>query len=196
MKNKTKTMAGIGLLTAIIVVLQSLAMVVKLGIFELNLVLVPIVVGAALYGIKAGAWLGFVSGVMVLFAPGTAVFLEVSVGGTIITVLGKGILSGLLAGLVYQLLQKVNLTLSVICAAITCPIVNTGVFLLGCWLFFLPTITAWGEAWAAVAGKATFSVVEYAFVGLVGTNFLIELAISIVLSSTIVRIIQIGKSGR
>lgn len=195
MRQKTKTMVGVGLLTAIVVVLQSLAVIIPVGIFNLNLVLVPIVVGAALYGIAAGTWLGFVSAMMILFTNAGA-FLAVSVIGTIITVLGKGIGSGLIAGLVYKLLKKVNLTLSVICAAIVCPIVNTGIFLLGCWLFFLPTITEWGKAWAEGAGKASFSVVEYALVGLVGTNFLIELAISIVLSSTIVRIIQIGKSSR
>ncbi len=192
MRNNTRQMVGIGLLTAIVVVLQSLAVIIPVGIFNLNLVLVPIVVGAALYGVKAGAWLGFISAIMILFTNAGA-FLAVSVIGTIVTVLGKGILSGLLAGLVYQALKKINLTVSVICAAITCPIVNTGVFLLGCWLFFLPTITEWGRAWAESTGKETFSVVEYALVGLVGTNFLIELAISIVLSSTIVRIVQIGK---
>lgn len=195
MSKKTKTMVGVGLLTAIIVVLQSLAAVIPVGIFNLNLVLVPIVVGAALYGVMAGAWLGFVSAVMILCLNAQA-FLVVSVIGTIITVLGKGIGSGFIAGLVYKALEKINLTLAVVCAAIVCPIVNTAVFLLGCWLFFLPTITGWGEAWAASTGKTSFSVVEYMLVGLVGTNFLIELAISIVLSSTIVRIIQIGKSGR
>ena len=195
MNQKTKKMVGVGLLTAIVVVLQSLAVIIPVGIFNLNLVLVPIVVGAALYGVAAGAWLGFVSAMMILFTNAGA-FLAVSVIGTIITVLGKGMGSGLVAGLVYQALKKVNLNLSVICAAIVCPVVNTAVFLLGCWLFFLPTITGWGEAWAASTGKASFSVVEYMLVGLVGTNFLIELAISIVLSSTIVRIVQIGKSGR
>ena len=195
MNQKTKKMVGVGLLTAIVVVLQSLAVITPVGIFNLNLVLVPIVVGAALYGIAAGAWLGFVSAMMILFTNAGA-FLAVSVIGTIITVLGKGIGSGLIAGLVYKLLKKINLTISVICAAIACPIVNTGVFLLGCWLFFLPTITEWGKGWAESTGKETFSVVEYALVGLVGTNFLVELAISIVLSSTIVRIIQISKSSR
>ena len=38
------------------------------------------------------------------------------------------------------------------------------------------------------------STIEYIFLGMIGVNFLIEMAISIVLSATIVRIVKIGKS--
>ncbi len=189
MRQKTKTMVGVGLLTAIVVVLQALAVTIPVGIFNLNLVLVPIVVGAALYGAMTGAWLGFVSAVLILFT-NSAAFLAVSIPGTIVTVLAKGILSGLLAGLVYNLLKKINLTVAVVAAAIVCPIVNTGVFVLGCLAFFMDTISTW------VPEGQFGSTIEYIFLGMIGTNFLIELAISIVLSSTIVRIIQIGKNGR
>ena len=65
--SNTKTIVGVGLLTAIVVVLQALAVFIRpSGIFNISLVLVPIVVGAALYGWKAGAWLGLVFGVIVL----------------------------------------------------------------------------------------------------------------------------------
>ena len=101
MSEKTKTIVGVGLITAIVVVLQSLAVIIPVGIFNLNLVLVPIVVGAALYGPKVGAWLGFVAGVLILFTNSGA-FLAVSIIGTVITVLAKGILSGFLAGIVYN----------------------------------------------------------------------------------------------
>ena len=57
---KTKTVVGLGLFTAIVVVLQLLAVGLRaLGLFSISLVLVPIVVGAAVYGKKGGAWLGF-----------------------------------------------------------------------------------------------------------------------------------------
>ena len=63
MKSNTKTIVGVGLLTAIVVVLQALAVFIRpTGLFNISLVLVPIVVGAALYGYKAGAWLGLVFG--------------------------------------------------------------------------------------------------------------------------------------
>ena len=64
----TKQVVGLGLITAIVIVLQFLGSFIKLGPFSVSLVLIPIVVGAALYGAKAGAWLGFVFGIVVLIS--------------------------------------------------------------------------------------------------------------------------------
>ncbi len=75
MNSKTKKIVGIGLLTAIVVVLQSLAVGIKFGPFSVTFVLIPIVVGAALYGWIAGAWLGFIFGAIVLFTDAGA-FLQ------------------------------------------------------------------------------------------------------------------------
>ena len=181
---QTKTLVGIGILTAIVIVLQAMALGIRFGTFSITLVLVPIVVGAALYGWKAGAWLGFVFGVVVLFTDSTA-FLTISVPGTVITVLLKGTLAGLTAGVVYKLLVNKNHWLAVIASAIVCPIVNTGIFLLGCSVFFLDTIRTWGE------GAGFESVGTYMIVGFVGINFLIEMGVNIVLSSAIVRILDV-----
>ena len=65
---KTRRLAGLALFTAIVVVLQLLGSFIKVGPFAVSLVLIPIVVGAAVYGVKAGAWLGFVFGVVVTIA--------------------------------------------------------------------------------------------------------------------------------
>ena len=186
--SNTKTIVGVGLLTAIVVVLQALAVFIRpSGIFNISLVLVPIVVGAALYGWKAGAWLGLVFGVIVLITDAAA-FLAISVPGTVITVLAKGILCGLAAGAVYRLLAAKNRVVAVVAAAGVCPCVNTGVFLLGCLVFFMPTI----NEWAAASGYA--SAGAYMILALVGINFLIEMAVNIVLSSAIVQIIKVGKN--
>ena len=187
MRQKTKKLVGVGLLTAIVVVLQALAVAIRpTGIFNISLVLVPIVVGAALYGHKAGAWLGFVFSVVVLFTD-SAAFMAINVPGTIITVLVKGTIAGFIAGLAYLALEKKSRQLAVTAAAIACPVTNTGLFLLGCVVFFMDTI----NGWAAASGYA--SAGTYLIVGMVGVNFLIELAVNIVLSSVIVRIIHIGK---
>lgn len=186
-KTDTKTLVGIGLFTAIVVVLQLLAVGLRaLGLFSISLVLVPIVVGAAVYGWKSGAWLGFVFGVAVLLSGDANAFLTVNVVGTIVTVLLKGTLCGLCAGLVYKLLEK-NKTVAVFAAAAICPIVNTGVFLLGCLVFFLETITGW----AALYGFE--NVGAYMIFGLTGANFLIELGVNLVLAPVITRLIKIGK---
>ena len=186
MKFETKKLVGLSVLTAIIIVLQALAISIRFGIFNITLVLIPIVVGAALYGYKAGAWLGFVFSVVVLFTDAGA-FLAISVPGTIITVILKGTLAGLAAGIVYLALEKVNKYLSCVVAAICAPIVNTGIFLIGCRLFFYETIKGWAEG-AGFASAGAFMIV-----GLVGTNFLVEMAINIILSPTILRLVNLGK---
>ena len=183
---KTQKLVVMGILTAIVVVLQSLAIAIRFGVFNITLVLVPIVVGAALYGWKAGAWLGFVFGVVVLFTDAGA-FLAINVPGTIATCILKGALAGAAAGAVYGLVSKKNKVVAVITAGIVSPVVNTGVFLLGCMIFFLDTIKEWA-AGAGFEDAGTYMVTAF-----VGLNFVVELAINLVLSSAIVLIISLGK---
>jgi len=66
-------------------------------------------------------------------------------------------------------------------------VVNTGVFLLGCWVFFMPTITEWGKLYGFE------SVGAYMIFGLTGLNFLIELGVDLVLAPVATRLIKIGK---
>ncbi len=184
---KTKKLVGIGLFTAIVVVLQLLGGGIKLGIFSISLVLVPIVVGAAVYGWQAGAWLGLAFGMAVLLSGDAGAFLAVNPLGTVFVVLAKGILCGLISGLVYCLFERYNRVLAVILSAVICPIVNTGAFLLGCQIFFLETITEWATAY----GYPNAS--NYMIFGLAGINFLIELGTNIVLAPVITNLICIGK---
>lgn len=185
---KTRTLTGVAVITAIVVVLQFLGTFIRFGPFSISLVLIPIVVGAALFGPWAGAWLGFAFGLVVLLAGDAAPFMVVNPLGTILTVLVKGTCAGLLAGLVYRALAKMNELLAAVVAAIVCPVVNTGIFLIGCLIFFLPTITEWGTA----AGFT--SVGKYMIFGLVGANFLVELLVNVVLSPVIVRLIKAGRA--
>lgn len=181
-----KKIAISGILTALVVVLQMMGQFIKFGPFAISLVLIPIVIGAALCGPKVSTWLGFVFGVAVLFTDAAA-FLAISVVGTVVTVLLKGALCGLAAGLVYKMLENKNKYLAVTVAAVVCPIVNTGVFLLGCVVFFLDTIKQWG------AGAGFENVAEYLIIGMVGLNFLVELATNVVLSPVVVRLLSISK---
>ena len=98
-KINTNTIIGLGLLTAIVVVMQFISMGLRFGTFSITLTLIPIVVGSALYGWGSGAWLGFVFGVTVLLTGDANPFLAVNIPGTIITVVLKGTLAGLCAGL-------------------------------------------------------------------------------------------------
>ncbi|MFR1433815.1 MAG: ECF transporter S component [Acutalibacteraceae bacterium] len=185
-KISTQTLALGAMLTALVIVLQLLGSFIRFGMFSISLVLIPIVVGAAMCGPAISAWLGLVFGIAVLLSGDAAAFLAVSVPGTILTVLAKGVLCGLAAGFTYQWLSKKNIYLGVFAAAIVCPLVNTGVFLLGCLVFFLPTITAW-------AGGNDQTLWQYILFGLVGGNFLFELGFNLVLSPIIVRLLRISK---
>lgn len=186
-KISTSTIVGIGLLTAIVVVLQFVSMALRFGTFSITLTLVPIVVGAALYGKATGAWLGLVFGAAVLLTGDAAPFLAINIPGTIATVLVKGAAAGFVAGLVYRLIAKKNQVAAVLVSSITAPIVNTGIFLLGCRLFFYDTVAEWG------AGLGFENTFVYMIVGLVGINFIIELGVNLVLNPAILQIIKIGK---
>jgi uncharacterized membrane protein len=180
------TIAGLGLLTALVIVLQMLGGFIRFGQFSVSLVLAPIVIGAALYGVWAGGWLGFVFGVVVLFRD-SAIFLAINPLATVVIVLLKGFLAGLAAGAVYKALAPKNSFLATLAASVVCPVVNTGVFLIGCYLFFMEWVRTMAE-------QLNFaSVAAFMFGGLVGANFLFELLTNIVLNPIIMRIIAIRK---
>jgi uncharacterized membrane protein len=90
-------------------------------------------------------------------------------------------------GGVLSYISRNNRYIAVLASAVICPVVNTGVFLLGCQLFFLDTVSGWGAA----AGYE--NVASYMFLVLAGTNFLIEMATNLLLAPVIVRLISIAK---
>ncbi len=180
----TETLVLGAILTALVVVLQMLGSFIKLGMFSISLVLIPIVIGASVGGAKLGAWLGGVFGIVVFISGDAAYFLGINVPGTIITVMAKGIACGLVAGLVYKWLSGYNRYLAVIVAALTCPIVNTGIFLLGCAAFFLPAISE------LAAGEGE-TILGYLIFFMVGANFLVELVVNMFLSPVVVRLLNL-----
>lgn len=190
-RNPALNLAIGGILTAIVIVLQAVGASIKFGAFSISLILIPVVLGAALCGPVVSAWLGLVFGAVVLISGDAATFLAISVPDTVITVLLKGVLCGLFAGLVFDALKKKNITLATMAAAIVAPVTNTGVFLLGCRIFFFDAVKEWG------VGAGFVSVTKYMLVGFVGLNFLFELLTNIVLCPIVVRIIQAaGKTNR
>ena len=193
MKNqKIQKMVGVALLIAVMVVLQFLAAVfpIKIGPVSLSLVLIPIVLGAATYGIAAGGVLGGAFGVLTYIfcvngmdGGGHMVF-QASPALCFVVVMAKGILCGLAAGAVYKLLHNVNGYLAMVCAAIVCPVVNTGVFLAGMFLWFMVVLSVWAEGG---------NVVGYVLSGLIVINFLPELGINLLFSPAGQRILRVIK---
>ncbi|MBE6594698.1 MAG: ECF transporter S component [Ruminococcaceae bacterium] len=184
---QTKKLVLLALLTAIVAVLAYFGGFIKIGsLASVSLTLIPVVLGAALCGPAAGAWLGGVSGAVFFMTADAAFWLGLSIPGTIITVMVKGIMAGFCAGLVYRLLERVNRYVAVLASAVVCPVVNTGIFLLGSVTFFL-------DAVKEMAAGESVTVFAYLMVFFVGLNFVFELITNIVLSPAVLRLVNIRK---
>ncbi|MCL2446055.1 MAG: ECF transporter S component [Oscillospiraceae bacterium] len=180
-KNRILWLTQLAMLTAIVLLLQMLPLAVgpmQLAAFAL----IPIVVGGAMLGVGAGVWLGLVFSLVVLFGPDTlAYFMPVSAVGTVVTILARGLLAGAAGGLVYKALQKRNTWAAMICAAAAVPVVNTGVFVLGLRVFFWPLMQEWAGGGSAVA---------FVFLTMIGANFLIELAATVIISTALLPVVR------
>lgn len=178
---------GLGILTAIIVVLQVITTYFPVKPFAITLALIPIVIGAALFGSKAGAYLGAVFSVVVVLM----CIFGADLGGSmvwnanpflcVVLCMLKGTLAGFCAGLVYNALSKKNAVLGTALAAVVCPVVNTGVFILGMIFLFKPLLQTW-------AGGS--DVIYYSVTGLAGINFLVELGVNIILVPVVVQVVN------
>ena len=180
-------MVLLALFTALVAIFSYLGGFIKIGgLASISLTLIPIVLGAALCGPVSGAWLGGVSGAIFFVTPDAAFWFGLSIPGTIITVMLKGIAAGLLAGFTYKFFERFNRYLAVIISAIVCPVINTGIFIIGCFIFFMDTVNGF-------ALEAGMSVGAYIIVGFVGLNFVFELLSNIIFSPAIVRLLDIKK---
>ena len=183
----TETLVMLSLLTALVALLSYMGGFIKIGgLASISLTLIPVVLGAALYGPYAGAWLGAVSGVVFFMTADAVFWFGLSIGGTVLTVLVKGACAGLAAGYVYKLLEGKNKYLAIMVAAIAAPVVNTGIFIIGCLIFFIGAVRD-------MAAGAGMGVGGYLIVGFVGLNFIFELIVNIALAPALSRLIDIAK---
>ena len=185
-------MTTIALLMAMVIVLQFIGSMIPPigGMVSISLVLIPIVVGAACYGPSTGAVLGATFGVITAINcatgadPGGHMVFQASAIGCILVVMSKAILAGIMAGLLYRVSSRINGYVGMLCAAIVCPVVNTGVFLASMLLFFKDVLAVWAEG---------ADIFVYLLSGIVLCNFLPELLINIVFSPAGQRILSVVK---
>lgn len=190
MKNNllVKRLVGVAALTALVVALQFLSNYVTFGQVSITLALIPVAVGAILYGPYIGAFLGFMLGAIALAAPSTQVFLNVNVWATIIICLLKTSIAGLLSGYVFKLFAFIakkqegkgkRMALfgaGITLATLVVPPVNTFLFCVGSIIWFKSVM---GDAFVAIL-TAVFA-----------TNFLIEFIVSVVLAPALVVLIKV-----
>ena len=180
-----RNIAILAVLVALVIVLQLWGSMIPIGVAGLNLsfVLIPITLGAMLLGPIAGLILGFIFGFVVLMTGVTganfftAYLLADSPFWTVMTCLIKGMAAGAVAGLLYKLISKKNKYVAVFVASAVVPILNTGLFILGC-LCMSGTIQSFaGNYMPNVDGHNIMYIIV---VGLVTVNFFIELAINLI----------------
>ena len=199
LNKKTERLAGLALMTAVIIVLQVFSTYltnVTANQISITFALVPIVMGAALYGVGAGAYLGAVFSATVLLLSvfgieksGAFLFYEVNPFLTALLIMLKGTAAGLAAGLVYRALEKKNKVLATFAAAVVSPLVNTFIFVFGLFLFFRPVFNEWAK-------NADSNVFLYFFTFVIGLNFIIELLTNVILSPVIVRIVDVVRKNK
>ena len=193
---KILRMVEMAMLVALVVVLQLIsAMIPPIGgMVSITLTLVPVVVGAILFGVKGGAVLGFAFGMIVMINcitaldPGGNLLWNINPFFTAMICLVKGTAAGLIPALLYRVatVKSESLTsrkkyVAALLAALSAPIVNTGLFVCGMFAFFRDTLYAWA------GGTQVFT---YILVGLAGINFLVEFLINIILTPAIVRVVE------
>ncbi|MDY5983578.1 MAG: hypothetical protein SPJ17_07750 [Anaeroplasma sp.] len=189
MKNSImiKRMVGLATLCAITFVLQFwiAGILPKLPIgggTAINLALIPVVVGAILYGPVGGLMVGLFLGAVTLLPGQGAEGFYVNWYMTILAIvlcLAKAGLAGFLSGLAFKLLFKKNYYVAIYATAIVAPIVNTGIFLLlyGV-LIYIMTGSAYGPTFAATATA-------------VWIMFLVELSVNILFAPALATLTKI-----
>ena len=194
-------MVELAMLIALIIVLQLIGGSIPLGMIPLTFSLIPIVIGAIVLGPIGGGILGFVFGVItIIMTPMNAILMTLFQANPvcyILVAISKATLSGFGAGWVYKVLNKLLKErfkyFSTVIASISVPIINTGIFVLGMFLFFSGTLSSFPAMYPSFFGTMNgyFQVV---IIGLVGFNFVGEFIVNLVLSPAIARIVDvIGK---
>ena len=181
----TKNIVYLAILTTLLVVLNLLSTVFKI-ITNVNLTLIPIVLGALLLGMRGGLILGgvmtFVFGVTGVDAFTNFLFTQHPVL-TFLTCTVKITAAGVVAGLVYSMFKDKNKHAATFMAAAIVPIVNTLIFILG-------ALTMYDSMSVLAAGEGV-GVIYFLIVVCAGVNFLIELAINLVVAPAIYSVVNI-----
>ena len=174
----------VGILIAVVIVLQLLPF--KIGVVEINLALIPIVLGALLYGPMIGFFLGVIDGIVILLLPGTGAFLTFNPVCTVLMCLLKTGLAGLAAGYIYKGLRRFDESVGVTLAAFSAPIVNTGIFMAG-------VLTIFKGMFEGAAAEQEMSMIQFVVASFITTNFLIEIIVTMVLSPVLIRLVSMFK---
>ncbi|MGN0814165.1 MAG: ECF transporter S component [Candidatus Coproplasma sp.] len=191
-----KNISYIAVLVALVVVLQCFGGYIKIAGLSLNLALVPIALGAILFGPLLGSTLGLICGFVILMygvtgnEPFTFYLFSQSPVMTVLLCLVKTTVAGCAAGWAYKLISKKNKWIAVFVASALVPVVNTGVFAIGCFIILDTVVGYLSAVGLDTTGMSAFYIV---FVVVITWNFFIELLTSLILApavATVTRVVE------
>lgn len=182
-KQATLKLVLLAIFIAIAVVLQVFAEPLKVGIYSIAFALVPITIASILLGPLCGMIVGGCWGLYIFFTPDAQVFMNYNVFYTLVATMGRGLLVGLIPGLVFKGLKRFSNVGAMITASIITPLSNSIIFRICECLMFIPLLR--GDR---TNGETIVAILFGSF----GLSMVIELSISIVLSPAVARICQIG----
>lgn len=182
-----RNVAYFGILLALVVVMQAFGGAINIGAVSLNFTLIPIVLGAIMLGPVAGAILGLACGVVVAVQVimGLVPFYVLIWTGApvqaVLTCVIKTTVAGFVAGVAFKALSKKNKYVAVFVASALVPIINTSLFIVGCFAM-------WNVIYDMAGGT---NILWFILVSLVTFNFFIELAVNLLCAPALYRVIKI-----
>ncbi len=192
-----KTVALLGILTALVIVLQLFASAIPMFGITLNFSLIPIALAGILLGWIGGAIVGFSCGLVVFITmavlgqePSTAFLFQSSPVILTIMCIGKTTIAGIVSGLIYKVLSKRSSVFAVGVSSIIIPIINTGIYMLG--IVLMKNHVAEFMSLDSSSAGLVFSVVF----GLIWLNFVLEMAINTIFTPIIYRVIKVLNKSR
>ena len=184
-QKRVRVIAGSAILTALIVVFQIIGNYVQFGMISINLSLLPIALGAILYGPLVGFILGSINGALVLLSPSTGIFLSYSVFWTVLVCILKTGLAGLLSGLIFKLFKGKGMIPGIFISSLIIPIINSGIFILA-------SVTVMRDIFIEAFNKSGMANMFVFMISVVITwNFLFEFLTTLLLTPTLIYVVKV-----
>ena len=188
----SKNVALLGILTALVIVLQLFGSAIPMFGITLNFSLIPIALAGILLGYVGGAIVGFVCGLVVFITtaimggePVTANLFQTDPVILTIMCIGKTTVAGLVSGLLYKLISKRNNFVAVSVGSIAIPVINTTIYVLGMLLMKDSLIAYMG--WDFNSTWLVFATI----LSIIWLNFVLEMVITIIFTPLTYRVIRV-----
>lgn len=192
----TRDITLFAILFALEVILQTVLANIQIGLVQLNFSLIPIVIAALLFGAKGGAAMGFINGVIVLIqvimgmVPFYIIIWDNSPIVTTLTCVVKTTVAGSVSGLLFNAVKKKNTTVAVFLASGAVPVVNTVLFIVGCFCMNASIIQFKNSLVDVLPQVSGMNVLVFIIIIIVSYNFFIEFAVNLIVAPSLYRVLK------